>query len=56
MKIGAVEIVTIDNKPTAYFSAKVPADLTAEQLVKVINAVASTADENENSLFGGDKY
>jgi hypothetical protein len=56
MKVGAVEIVTIDNKPTAYFSAKVPADLTAEQLVKVINAVASTADENENALFGGDKY
>lgn len=56
MKVGAVEVVTIDNKPTAYFSAKVPADLTAEQLIKVINAVASTADENENSLFGGDKY
>jgi tetratricopeptide (TPR) repeat protein len=56
MKVGAVEIVTIDNKPTAYFSAKVPANLTAEQLVKVINAVASTADENENALFGGDKY
>jgi tetratricopeptide (TPR) repeat protein len=56
LKVGAVEVVTVDGKPTAYFSAKVPADLNAEQLMKVINAVATTADENENSLFGGDTY
>jgi hypothetical protein len=56
MKVGAVEVVAIDGKPTAYFSAKVPADLDAAKLISVINAVATTADENENALFGGDKY
>lgn len=56
LKVGAVEVVTVDGKPTAYFSAKVPASLNAEQLLKVIDAVATTADENENALFGGDTY
>jgi hypothetical protein len=56
LKVGAVEVVTVDGKPTAYFSAKVPANLDAEQLVKVVEAVATTADENENALFGGDTY
>lgn len=55
-KIGSVEVATLNGKPTAYFTAKVPADLSASRLAEIIRGVASIADDYENSLFHVDGY
>ena len=55
-KIGSVEVATLNGKPTAYYTAKVPADLSGSRLGEVIRGVASIADNFEQSLFKSDGY
>ncbi|HMO86506.1 MAG TPA: hypothetical protein PKC18_16465, partial [Lacipirellulaceae bacterium] len=55
-KVGAVQVIALDGELLAYYCAKVPAELSPEQMETLVNTVAYIADDAENTLFGGDEY
>lgn len=54
--IGTWQIMTINGGSYVVFTAKVPADLAAEQLAAVVYAVAETADDFEIEMMVGDDF
>jgi hypothetical protein len=57
-KIGSWEIIKTSNGTTnlVVFNAKVPADTSSQNLVKIINSVGLVADEMEKSITTEDTF